>query len=171
MNWATVSSRSCFCWLYRASPSLPEKNIIHLISVLTIQWCPCVESSLVLLEKSVCLLIWQDIFSFHTDNIKCWQGCEANGSLTHCWCWPKTVRGNTDWNQPPWPCKIVATCMSYLRKEVLVKNEELTSYHQAEKFGIGQKERGVSSPFVLPTSQKPLWNPSWLSHAHNQKGA
>ena len=24
------------------------------------------------------------------------------------------VRGNTDWNHPPWPGKIVATCMSYL---------------------------------------------------------
>ena len=34
MIWATVSSRSCFCWLYRASPSLPAKNIISLISLL-----------------------------------------------------------------------------------------------------------------------------------------
>jgi len=24
MIWATVSSRSCFCWLYRASPSLDK---------------------------------------------------------------------------------------------------------------------------------------------------
>ena len=48
-----VSSRSCFCWLYRASPSLVAKNIISLISVLTIWWCPCVESSVVLLEESV----------------------------------------------------------------------------------------------------------------------
>ena len=31
MNWATVSSQSCFCWLYRASPSLPPKNIILLL--------------------------------------------------------------------------------------------------------------------------------------------
>ena len=54
MIWATVSSWSCFCWLYRASPSLAAKNIINLLSVLTIWWCPCVESSLVLLEKSVC---------------------------------------------------------------------------------------------------------------------
>ena len=29
MIWATVSSRSCFCWLYRASPSLAAKNIIN----------------------------------------------------------------------------------------------------------------------------------------------
>ena len=48
MIWATVSSRSCFCWLYRDSPFLAAKNIINMISVLTIWWCPCVESSLVL---------------------------------------------------------------------------------------------------------------------------
>ena len=54
MIWATVSSWSCFCWLYGASPSLAAKNIINPISVLTIWWCPCVESSLVLLEESIC---------------------------------------------------------------------------------------------------------------------
>ena len=54
MIWATVSSQSCFCWLYRTSPSLTAENIINLISVLTISWCPCVESSLVLLEAGVC---------------------------------------------------------------------------------------------------------------------
>ena len=52
--WATVSSRSCFCWLYRASPSLAAKNIISLILVLTTWWCPLVESSFVLLEEGVC---------------------------------------------------------------------------------------------------------------------
>ena len=54
MIGATVSSMSCFCWLYRASPSLAAKNIINLISVLTIWWCSCVESSLVLLGEGVC---------------------------------------------------------------------------------------------------------------------
>ena len=54
MIWATVSSLSYFCWLYRASPSLATKDIINLISVLAIRWCPCVESSLVLLEEGVC---------------------------------------------------------------------------------------------------------------------
>ena len=54
MIWATVSSQSCFCWLYRASPSLAAKRIINLISVLTLWWFPCVESSLVLLEEGVC---------------------------------------------------------------------------------------------------------------------
>ena len=33
MIWATVSSHSCFCWLYRAASSLAAKNIINLISV------------------------------------------------------------------------------------------------------------------------------------------
>ena len=52
MIWATVRSWSCFCWVYRVSPSLAAKNIINLISVLTIWWC--VEFSLVLLEEGVC---------------------------------------------------------------------------------------------------------------------
>ena len=35
MIWATVSSQSCFCWLYRVSPSLAAKTVINLILVLT----------------------------------------------------------------------------------------------------------------------------------------
>ena len=42
MIWATISSWSCFYWLYRASPSLAAKNIINLISLLIIWWCPCI---------------------------------------------------------------------------------------------------------------------------------
>ena len=53
MILAVVSSQSCFCWLYRASPYL-STNIINLILVLTIWWCACVESSLVLLKEGVC---------------------------------------------------------------------------------------------------------------------
>ena len=53
MIWATASSQSCFCWLYRVSPSLAVKNIINLISVLTIYSCPCVEPSFVLLEEGI----------------------------------------------------------------------------------------------------------------------
>ena len=66
MIWATVSSPSCFCWLYRVSPSLAAKNIINLISVLTIWWCPCVESFLVLLEEGICYdqcFSWQNSVS------------------------------------------------------------------------------------------------------------
>ena len=58
MVWATVRFRSWFCWLYRASQSSAAKNIINLILVLVmmmmIWWYPCVELSLVLLEKGVC---------------------------------------------------------------------------------------------------------------------
>ena len=53
MIWATVSSQSCFCWLYRASPSLAAKNIISVILALTIWWCSCVDH--VLLGES---LLW-----------------------------------------------------------------------------------------------------------------
>ena len=67
MTWATVSSWSCFCWLYRASPSLAAKNIINLILVLTIWWCPCVESSLVLLEK----IFWR--YNSHTIQFTHWK--------------------------------------------------------------------------------------------------
>ena len=61
-SWSEpVSSQSCFCWLYKASTSLAAKNIINLILVLTIWWCPCVESSLALLEEGVsydqCILL------------------------------------------------------------------------------------------------------------------
>ena len=54
MIWATVSSRSCFCWLYRVSPCLASRNIRNLISVSTIWQCPGVASSLALLKKGVC---------------------------------------------------------------------------------------------------------------------
>ena len=54
MIWAIVIAWSCFCWLYRASPSLATKNITNLILALTIWCCPCIESSLVLLEEGVC---------------------------------------------------------------------------------------------------------------------
>ena len=54
MICATVNSWFCFCWLCRASLSLAANNISNLISVLTTWWCPCVESSLVLLEEGVC---------------------------------------------------------------------------------------------------------------------
>ena len=66
MIWVTVSTRSCFCWLYRASPSLAAKNVINLILLFTIWWCPCVESSLVLLEEVFAMtsvFSWQNSMS------------------------------------------------------------------------------------------------------------
>ena len=55
-SWSEPQSapRLVFAWLYSASPLWAAKNIIDLILVLTIWWCSCVESSLVLLEESVC---------------------------------------------------------------------------------------------------------------------
>ena len=65
LNFAiTISSRSYSSWLYRASPSLTAENIINLILVLTIWWCPCVELPFVFLEKGVyhdqCVLLNSD---------------------------------------------------------------------------------------------------------------
>ena len=51
MIWARVSSWTCFCWLYRVSPSSTTNDIINLISVLTIWWYQCVESSSHVLGK------------------------------------------------------------------------------------------------------------------------
>ena len=68
MIWATVSSQSCFCLQYRASASLAENNIINLILVFTIWLCPCVESSLMLLEMGVsydqCVLLAKLLLAF-----------------------------------------------------------------------------------------------------------
>ena len=64
MIWATVSSRSCFSWLHRISPSLTTNNIINLISVLTIWWCPCITSSPGFVGKYVCYdQSWQNSLS------------------------------------------------------------------------------------------------------------
>ena len=75
------------------------------------------------------------------------------------------VRGSTDWNRPPWPGTMITICISYLVTGGPGK-ECRTSHDQLEELGKSQKERGDSSPYVLPTSQNPpLWNPSWLSDA------
>ena len=78
-----------------------------------------------------------------------------------------TVRGNTDWNRPPWPGKDSSNLhWVILWQEILVRNMELTNHHQMEENGKGQKERGDASQHVLPNSQNPpRWNPSWLSDA------
>ena len=67
MIWVRVSSWSYFCIQYRASPSLAVKNIINLISVLTIWCCPCVKSSLVLLEESY----GNSVFNFFGKTLYC----------------------------------------------------------------------------------------------------
>ena len=100
MIWATVISWSCFCWLYRASPSLAAKNIISRIWVLTIWWCPCVESSLVLLEEGVCYD--QCIFLAKLYSLLCFIlyskakfACYSRCFLTSYFCIPVHARGAT----------------------------------------------------------------------------
>ena len=105
MIWATVSSQSCFCWLYKASPSLAAKNIINLILLLNIWWCAYVESSFVLLEEGVsydlCILLaklapWKKSYDQPRELIKKQRHYFANKgpssqsydfSRTHVWIW------------------------------------------------------------------------------------
>ncbi|XP_026969954.1 uncharacterized protein [Sagmatias obliquidens] len=60
-------------------------------------------------------------------------------------------------------------CQSFTnhRKEVLVRNSELTSHHRPEEFGKGQRrEETLVRMSYQPTSQSPSrWNPSRLSEA------
>ena len=87
MICAAVSYWSCFCWLYRASPSLAAENIINLILVLTIWWC----QYHYVLNKSKSKLQWGyhlkavrvAIIKKSTNN-KYWKGCEENRILLHC---------------------------------------------------------------------------------------
>ena len=76
MIWATVSSWSCFCWLYRASPSLAAKTIIcfqywpsgdvHVSSLLLCCWKRVFamvsafswQNSISLCPAAFCTLIW-----------------------------------------------------------------------------------------------------------------
>ena len=73
MIWATISSKSYFCWLYRASPSLAAKNIINLIFVLTIWWCPCVKSS---------LCCWKRVFAM--TSVFSWQNSVSLWPASFC---------------------------------------------------------------------------------------
>ena len=77
----------------------------------------------------------------------------------------QTVKWTTE--HPPLPGNREEKTLAgvILQQEVLVRNKELTSYHQPG-FWRGQKEMRDSGPEVLPTSQDPpLWNPSRLSDA------
>ena len=98
MIWATVSSWSCFCWLYRAAPSLAAKNIINLISVLTIWWCVCVESSLVLLEVGVWYDQWVLLAKLYClcpasfrAQMKYNFGWDSNPAKTLLWTWAQEL--------------------------------------------------------------------------------
>ena len=122
MIWAIVSYWSCFCWLYRASPSLAAKNIINLISVLTIWWCPCVEPEIKLptsagssnkeeFQKNIyfCFIDYANAFDC-VDHNKLWKILKEMGIPDHLICLlrnlyagqearVRTGHGTTDWFQ------------------------------------------------------------------------
>ena len=66
----------------------------------------------------------------------------------------QTVKWTTD--HPPLPGNREEKTLAgvILQQEVLVRNKDLTSYHQ-QRFWRGQKEMGDCSPEVLPTSKDP----------------
>ena len=93
MIWDIVSSRSCFWWLYGASPSLAAKNITSIISVLTIWWCSCAVISCVvgrgcLLWPAYChdkTLLAFALIHFYS---KVKPACYSGYLLTSCFCIP-----------------------------------------------------------------------------------
>ena len=119
MIWATVSSLYCFCWLYRAFPSLTEKKIINVISLLTILWCSSVETILMLPEHQKSKSIPKINYICFTDYVKdfdcvdqnkLWKILQETGIPDHLTCLLRnlyggqeaTIRtgcGTTDWFQ------------------------------------------------------------------------
>ena len=63
MIWATGTSQSYFCSLYRASPSSDAKNITNVISVLTICWCPYVLCCWKRVSAMTSVFSWQNSVS------------------------------------------------------------------------------------------------------------
>ena len=95
MIWATVRSWSCFCGLYGASPSLAARNIISLISVLTIWRCPCAESSLALLGEGVCYdLTPKKRCCFHHRGLEC-KSRKSRDTWSNRQIWP----WSTEWSR------------------------------------------------------------------------
>ena len=109
MIWDTVSSQSCFCWLYIAAPSLPANNIINLILVLTIRWYIWT----VMLEKtweslglqrdptspykrrSVLAVHWKDwCWSWNSNTLA--TCCEELTHLKRPWVWERLKAGEGD---------------------------------------------------------------------------
>ena len=94
MIWATVSSQPCSCWLYIASPFWTMKHLTNLMLILTIWWCPCVESSPMLLEESVrndqCVLLAKLLLTFALLHLysKAKLTCYSRYLLTSYFCIP-----------------------------------------------------------------------------------
>jgi len=110
MIWETVSSQACFCWLYRAAPSLAANNIINLILVLTIHLmhlnCDVGEDSWESLglqrdstspskRRSVLTVHWKDWrWSWNSNTFA--TCCEELTHLKRPWCWERLKAGAGD---------------------------------------------------------------------------
>ena len=69
----------------------------------------------------------------------------------------------TTWNHPPLPGPIITACISYLKQEALVRNEEPISYHQPEESEKDHKEKEDYTLHALSNSQtSSCWKPCWL---------
>ena len=95
MIWATVSSQSCFCWLYRDSPSLAAKNMINMcfwkrVFAMTsafswqnsISFCPpsfCTPRPNLPVTSGV-WMVWDWMF-------RCWMVCLGNKQRSFCRFW------------------------------------------------------------------------------------
>ena len=91
-----VHSQSCFCWLYRASPSSAAKNIINLILVLTIRTLVlektlenplnCKEIKPVSWKISTLNSLWKDCcWSWISNTLANW--CEVLTHWKRSWYW------------------------------------------------------------------------------------
>ena len=107
MIWATVSSWSCFCWLYKSSPSLAAK-IPGPFSVWRYQWscyiCPFKDMFSFLLGK-MWQWNWQFVLckayvSLNTNAPNCFQSpCACSSSCSAMQSWP-TLCDCMDYSPP-----------------------------------------------------------------------
>ena len=168
MIWATDSSPSCFCWLYRASPSLAVKDIISLISVSIIWWCPCVEFFLVLLErqKNIYFSFIDYAKAFDcVDHNKLWKILKDMGIPDHLTrplrnlyasqeTTVKTGYGTTDWFQIGEGVRqgcILSPCLFNLYAEYIMRNAGL------EEAQAGIKIAGRNINNLRHADDTPLW--------------
>ena len=78
--------------------------------------------------------------------------------------YPTTVRGNADWNRPPWPDTTVTIRMSSFTTGGPGKEHGTNKPPPIKR--IQERSKRDTNPYVLPTSQTlPRWNPSWLIDA------
>ena len=113
MIWATVSSRSCFCWLYRTSPSLAANNIINLI----LYWVRSVQRQCVWKKKIFSLFsvtsdslrkirLWCTVMFVRWTEKEVWEG-EVRTQQRVPGCSPGS------WGQTRLPCPLLVSLSSW----------------------------------------------------------